>query len=129
MSGAIVNEDPTLFPPNEMGTVEDASGAELGQATSGLTFVAVSQATVVGTIIDPWQPEGAQHLAGAGSADASVVGRSALTLINPEGAFTACPDATLGEGFEVYAVVGRMTMDADRVMSEPLYAWSEILAP
>lgn len=129
MGGALVTEDPTLYPPDTLGTMEDASGAAVGMATSGLTFVAVSQATVVGTIADAWRPEGSSQLAGVGLADASVSGRSALTLINPVGGFTACPGVTLGKDFEIYAIAGRLTSDPDGVMTEPLYAWSQIPKP
>ncbi|MBC7298834.1 MAG: hypothetical protein H5T82_08065, partial [Demequina sp.] len=90
IGGAIVTEDPTHYPPDTLGTMQDASGAVVGQTTSGMTFVAVSQATVVGTMTDPWQPEKAPHVAWVGLSEPEESGVSALTLINPDGAFTAC---------------------------------------
>lgn len=129
IGGAIVTEDPTHYPPDTFGTLHDASGAVGGQTTSGMTFVAVSQATVVGTMTDPWQPEKAPHVAWVGLSEPEESGVSALTLINPDDAFTACPGVTLSEDFEIYAVGGRLSSDPEGVMTEPLYAWSQIPKP
>ena len=124
VGGALVTDDPTLHPPDNFGVMQDPSGAVAGQATSGMTFVAVSQATVVGTITDAWVPHDAPPVTWTNTSRPE-----ALTLINPEGAFSACPSATLDEEFDIYAVAGRMTMDPNRVMTGPFYVWSEIPKP
>jgi len=116
-------EDPVLNPPTIDG-ITGPAGAEIKESAEGLTFVAVSQATVIGTIINPWQPEAAPHVTWTNTSLPD-----SLTLINPEGAFAACPGATLGKDFDVYAVAGRMTMDSDRVTTGPFYVWSEIAKP
>jgi hypothetical protein len=36
---------------------------------------------------------------------------------------------TLGKNLEIYAIAGRLTSDPDGVMTEPLYAWSQIPKP
>lgn len=116
-------DDPILNPPTIEG-LQGPPGAEIKQSAAGVTFVAVSQATVVGTITDAWRPEEAPPVTWT-----STSLPEALTLINPEGAFSACPSATLDEKFDIYAVAGRMTMDSNRVMTGPFYVWSEIPKP
>jgi hypothetical protein len=116
-------EDPVVRAPTIDG-ITGPAGADIKESTEGRTFVAVSHSTVIGTITNPWQPEDAPPVASTNTELPD-----SLTLINPEGAFSACPGATLGSDYDVYAVAGRMTMDSDHVVSGPYYVWSEIAKP
>ncbi|NYI42794.1 hypothetical protein [Demequina lutea] len=116
-------EDPVLHSPTIDG-LQGPAGADIEVSTEGLTFVAVSQSTVIGTITSPWQPEDASPVMWTNTSLPA-----SLTLINPEGAFSACPGATLGNNFDVYAVAGRITMDSAHVTTGPIYVWSEIAKP
>jgi len=121
--GYLGAEDPVVRAPTIDG-ITGPAGAEIKQSTEGRTFVAVSHSTVIGTITNPWQPEDAPPVA---TTNTELPG--SLTLINPEGAFSTCPGATLGNDFDVYAVAGRITLDSAHVTTGPIYVWSKIAKP
>jgi hypothetical protein len=116
-------EDPVVRAPTIDG-INGPAGVHIKESTEGRTFVAVSNSVVIATITSPWEPEDAPPLTSTNTGLPD-----SLTLINPEGAFSACPGASLGSDYDVYAVAGRMTMDSDRVTTGPFYVWSEIAKP
>lgn len=122
-SGYTGTEDPVLNSPTIDG-LQGPAGAEIEVSNEGLTFVAVSESTVIGTITSPLEPEDASPVMWTNTSP-----QTSLTLVNPEGAFSVCPGATLGNDFDVYAVAGRVTVDSAHVTTGPFYVWSEIAKP
>lgn len=117
--GGVRDTDPVLDPPGSS-SLQGPSDV-IVEFSIGLTFVAVSDGVVTGTLLDPWSPQDAPHLAWVASGESSFV--EPLALLNPEGAFTACPGVALESDADVYAVAGVMTDSSVDGMSGPEYAW------
>lgn len=123
--GGVRDTDPALDPPDS--SALQGPSDVIVEFSVGLAFVAVSDGVVTGMMLDPWSPEGAPHLAWVASGEPGFI--EPLALLNPEGAFTACPGATLTGDEDLYAVAGVMTDSSVDGLSEPEYAWSEAPAP
>lgn len=117
--GVIRETDPALFPPDSS-ALQGPSDVIVAFSV-GLSFVAVSDGVVTGTMLEPGSPNELPRLAAVASGESSFV--EPLALLNPEGAFTACPGVTLESDAELYAVAGVMTDSSVDGMSEPEYAW------
>ncbi len=117
--GEFRDTDPALNPPDSNG-IQGPSDVVI-YFSVGQTFVAVSDGVVSGTMRAPWSPEDAPHLTQVAWGESHFL--EPLALLNPEGAFTACPGATLSGDEDLYAVAGVMTDSSVDGLSEPEYAW------
>ena len=89
----------------------------------GSSFVAVADGIVVGTIAEPSVPDTAPPVyRWRHGADFD----ESLVLLNPDGAFTACPGATLDGDWDLYAVAGDVARESDGRMHGPDYFWLKV---
>lgn len=95
-----------------------SSGAD--QDVRGMSFVAVSGGRVVGTLSETTPFASSMAL----TAEESEVDANWAGI-----AFTACPDATLADDYQVYAVGGQVIAHAEGTLEGPTYAWRNFGKP
>lgn len=88
----------------------------------GLSFVAVRDGVVVGTL--PNSPQSDGHTYNDGDdPDPSTY------FLTPDGAFTACPGVELGDDWDLYAVGGETFVYADGTTDPTHYTWKKVELP
>lgn len=118
--GSISTVDQQAIDPALVANRAQASGVSLVQ---NATFVAVVNGSVVGTIVDPYASLTPPALFEEGL---DTVFDNAITLLNPDIAFTACPGITLGNDWTPYVVVGDAALDSAGKAYGPVYGWVKL---
>jgi len=118
--GSISTVDAGAVDPALVANRAQSSGVSLVQ---NATFVAVVNGTIVGTIVDPYTPQTSPPLF---QESLDTVFDNAITLLNPDSAFTACPGITLGNDWTSYVVVGDAALDSAGKAYGPVYGWVKL---